>query len=478
MNVRSAVFYSSISQAVIQIIGLASVVILSRLLAPDELGVYAIAASMVFIATELRNLGTANHIIREETVTPALQKTCLGVTILISWSLGSLIFLFSPLISDFYEIPDLEDLFQILTISFFISPFTVIPHALLTRSMQFHKLLVIGISVRAFTVTVSIGFVLNGASYYGITYGQVAGALLGLFLNLLFAPKNTQWIPSFSGSKHIFISGFSFSIANLLNRFSIMSSDLVIGKLGSPHDVAVFSRGIGFLDFLANVVTMGGRPVVLPYLSNVQREKGDINYSYNRAASLIVTIIWPVLGVAAMTSEEIIIFFFGNQWSESSTLVAGLSVWMFFRVAHVFSPAVFTTRKREGLRLFKEATILFATVLTIALTYKSGLETVSRFMALVGLLEFIITTTLMKIYFRLEVLEYIKNTSKALLITVLCMGSAYLYRQLAQEYFESAYSYVIILAITISLIWLLLIWLFRTELFMEGRNFLRCAINR
>ena len=144
----------------------------------------------------------------------------------------------------------------------------------------------------------------------------------------------------------------------------------------------------------------------------------------------------------------------------------------------MFSPAVFTTRKREGLRLFKEATILFATVLTIALTYKSGLETVSRFMALVGLLEFIITTTLMKIYFRLEVLEYIKSTSKALIITVLCMGSAYLYRLLAQGYFESAYSYVIILASTISLIWLLLIWLFRTELFMEGRNFLRSAINR
>ena len=57
MNVRNSVILSAISQYLLKIIGFVNVIIMARLLTPDELGVYAIAGAVVLIASELKLMG-------------------------------------------------------------------------------------------------------------------------------------------------------------------------------------------------------------------------------------------------------------------------------------------------------------------------------------------------------------------------------------------------------------------------------------
>ena len=107
-SVRKALIYASGSQYLIKILNFASVIILARILTPKELGIFAIATSVVMIVTEFRLLGTTNYLVREENITKNLVRTGIGLTILICWSLGALVFFSAPAIGQFYELDSLK----------------------------------------------------------------------------------------------------------------------------------------------------------------------------------------------------------------------------------------------------------------------------------------------------------------------------------------------------------------------------------
>lgn len=466
MSIREALVYSTISQMTIRFVSLVSVIILSRLLTPSELGVYAIAASFIFIATEIQNLGTGNYIIREEKVTPTLQRICIGLTMLISWTIGLGIFFAAPSIAEFYDVSDLEVVFRILVLSFLFAPFIVVPNALLTREFQFKKLMIIGVSSKLVAFSVTMVSVVNGASFFGIAYGQVAGTFCSVAMNIYFAPSSTIWMPQFSGLKRVLSSGINLSVSNLLERFSLMCSDLVIGKLGTTREVAIYSRGLGFMDFLTSAISMGGKPVVLPHLASVSRQNGDLSDSYSFAAGMMASIIWPILGVCAVASAPVILVFFGDQWGESSLLVPGFAMWMLCRTSHIFCASMFTTRKREDIRLIREVIILLSTLLAIFLAYPSGLLVVSLSMIGVGVLDFVVTSFLMHRFLGLDMKRYLNKIAPAALITVFCSGIAYGYSLLFGDT-ESSLIFLLGLALLEAICWLIFIMVFKLDIAKE-----------
>ena len=100
-----------------------SVIVFARLLTPAELGIFAIATGALIIINELKSLGVEKYLIREKEITPDKLGSALIVTIFISWSLGLLLLLTASHIANFYDIPELQLLFYILSINFLFSPF-------------------------------------------------------------------------------------------------------------------------------------------------------------------------------------------------------------------------------------------------------------------------------------------------------------------------------------------------------------------
>ncbi len=68
----------------IQIVSLFSVAILARLLTPSEVGVFAVASSLTFLASELRALGVGQYLVREEEINQQKIRSATGLMICIS----------------------------------------------------------------------------------------------------------------------------------------------------------------------------------------------------------------------------------------------------------------------------------------------------------------------------------------------------------------------------------------------------------
>ena len=268
-TIKHAIFYSAINKYSMSLISLATTIMIARLLTPSEIGIYAIASAVVMLLSEIRLLGAGVYLIREKQLETNKIRSALGLTIIISWTLGTLLFIASPYISDFYQIKEIRFIFWILFIGFILAPFISIPAAILSRNYNFDKLFYIRLASSLTILASTFVFIQLDLSFYGLALANTISLIVQLIATFYFVPKEMVWKPRYKDLKPIVRVGVFSSLANILERTQKSLPDIVIGKASTTSNVAIFSRGLGFIDFLSEILISGVKPVALPFLSNV-----------------------------------------------------------------------------------------------------------------------------------------------------------------------------------------------------------------
>ncbi|MFT5812725.1 MAG: O-antigen/teichoic acid export membrane protein [Psychroserpens sp.] len=419
-SVRSAILASSIGQYLVFSMAFISVVTYSRLLSPSEIGVFAIASSLAMLAREIQLLGTASYLIRQKHISKKDVQSGIGLTMLICWSLGAIFFIIANPISSYYEIPGLSGVIKILSLSFLVAPFISVTSALLIRKFQFQKILQVTITARIAEFSLGITLVYLGYSFYAMAIGVVCGTFIEFSLLYRFRTQETSWRPRFTNILPIVKFGLLTSSTNLMRRFGTTAPDIIIGKLGTPTEVAIFSRGLGFLDFAKNAMCQGLQPIALPFLAQKNRENGNINEGYLTATVLMGAVVWPVLTVCGIASYPIIVFVFGQQWANVAPIAGILSVWAIFTSVHLFSPALLIASFNEKIQFFKQLIIFILTVTGILLTYEYGLKAVALSLVFNAFIDMILITLIIKLATKLPIIEFVKRIMGNVILCFSC----------------------------------------------------------
>lgn len=421
-KVRKALLFSVVTQHSTQFISLISIAILARLLTPAEIGVFAVAASVAFLAIELRALGVGQYLIREENICDEKIRSATGVMIVVSWSLALLIALCAPAIADFYSQQDLTVIFWIIASTFILAPFSGVPNALLSREMRFQPLFVIRFFTTIARAGSSIGFVLLGFSYYGLAMGILVGAIVELAITTYYRPANTPWIPTFSRFKELFRFGIFTSTANTLQQFSLSIPDLVLGRVATMTDVGLFSRGLGVIVFLNKILGQAVAPVVLPHLSEVKRTGGSVADAYLRAISLQAAFCWPVFAIVNLSAYSMINALFGDQWDAAVPIASALALWAILQSTHSFASYALMTEGRERLMFKKEIIVFVSRLSAVLIAAPHGLLMVAWAMVLAGVVEVIVNTWVVKYAIGISLRRFCVAFIPNVILAVTCWG--------------------------------------------------------
>lgn len=472
-TIRQAVIYSSAARFSMQFIGLVLTMLVSRLLTPDEIGTFAVASAVVMIMSEFRMLGAGGYLIRENELSVRKVRAALGLTILISWGLGGLILLLAVPVARFYDLPPLAGIFAILSVSFFIAPYISIPSSLYSRYMEFR----IQFRIRLFATIVSflstIGFILFGFSYYSLALGQSLAALTQFLLMLRWRPAEMLYRPSIYGMGAVASFGVFNSLANLLRKGTVTVPDMIIGKLGTTAHVAMFSRGLGLIQFLSQTLMMGVNPVALPYLSETRRNGGDLADAYIKASVLLGAVVVPVVGVAGVASLPAIRLFFGMQWDEAAGIAFWLSIWGMFRCVHWFSNDVLMAKGHERIMAAKE--LIFFTLLVpgIILAYPRGLEWVGIVFVFVGFIEVLVNSVVLHRLIGLSVLTFFSSWWRNLVLTLVCVALTLGIGKVVDFDSPQYWLPILVIAVVLPPVWLACLYLLRHPLYREVADLLK-----
>ncbi len=427
-GMKSALFFTVFAQQSVQVISLVSVVVLARLLTPAEVGVYAIASSIALLAIELRSLGVGQFLVREVEINEDKIRRSIGVMVLISWGLGAIIAISAPFVDDFYNEPALSTLLWIIAISFLLSPFASVPYALLSREMKFKQIFFVKFGSNFILTATSIVLVVLDFSYYGLAIGLLAGSVSEFLIIQYFTPKGTPWKPSFKNMGQLIQFGMLVSVAQLFTRFSESISDLVIGRAGTMTDVGLFSRGLGLILFINKIIVQAAGPVVLPYLSSINRAGQSVSEAYLKVISLQSAFSLPVLIVVHVAAFPIIRLMFGDQWDAAIPIASALAIWAMLQAVHSFSDTALVALGAEKL-MFVTSLVIFAVriALVIFASFYFGefrLINVAWALVLSGVIEIVLKTLAIKLGVGAGVFGMYRRLIPSLLTTLLCWLAA------------------------------------------------------
>lgn len=425
-SVRSSVVISSISSLLSRLISFLSVITVARLLTPEEIGVYVIAASLMMLASQLSTLGTNNYLIREKDLTTQKQQSCLALSIMISWGMGLLTVFASPFISDFYDLEALTTLILILSLAYFVNPFTSLTTAMHSKQFLYGKYMAIEITGSAVSLLTTVVFIMLDYGFYSMAIGEACSAVCKLVLAFFLKTSDTSWKPRIFDLKPILSVGIYTSFINMLGRMEFNIADLILGRISNTTTVAMTSRALGLHVFIRDVLGNGIAQVATPYLAVNASDKALLKKSFLFSNNLAAAFVAPPLAVAAVIAQPLINLFFGEQWEAATVTAQILGFWIVIRSLVGFSNQALIIAHKERRLLIAKCFTLFTLCLSIFICVDIFNINVGIAFITYAVIDLCACLFLLRSAFGLTLIEFVASITKTLLLILLCTASSLL----------------------------------------------------
>ncbi|KZC39553.1 MULTISPECIES: lipopolysaccharide biosynthesis protein [Rhodanobacter] len=323
-SVRQALSLSFVQRLVGLVFSFGSVVIISRLLTPAEVGVFSVAAGVVALINMLRDFGVSEFVVQEPVLDEALVRTVFTINLMIAWVLGGIIIAASGVIGAFYGDPGVTRVLKVLGFVFFLLPFGTTAMALLNRELEYGKLAKIRISESIIRSCTAVALAYAGFTYMSIAWASVAGISALIVGCTLWGWQYRVKGLSFVHWKRVLHFGSNRTISDVASQLGEQSASLVIGKMSGMTDVGLFSRGYGVVNMYRTNVLGAIGAVAFPAFAREHREHATAPELFLRALVYTTGISWPFFACGVILAYPIINILFGDQWDAAVPLMRWL----------------------------------------------------------------------------------------------------------------------------------------------------------
>lgn len=323
-SVRKALSLSFIQTLVSLVFGFGSVIIVSRMLTPAEIGVFSVAAGVLALVQMLRDFGVTEFLIQEEHLDESKIQTVFTISVLIAWTLGAALFASSGVLGKFYGNAGVTDVLRVLSIVFILLPFGAITQTLLKRNMEFAPLIKIQLAQNITRSCTTVGL-----AYAGFTYMSMAWSSLASIVVMVAGCAWWGWRYRVKGLglKHwrrVLHFGSNRTIADIANQVGGQSASLVTGRVLGMVDAGLYSRGYGVVNMFRTNIGGAISSVAFPAFARDHREHGTAPQLFLKSRVYLTGISWPFFSAGILLAFPIIRVLFGNQWDAAVPLMRWL----------------------------------------------------------------------------------------------------------------------------------------------------------
>ncbi len=297
-----------------QAVSLIVTIILARLLTPTEYGMIAIVAIFTEISNVIVVNGFGSALVQKENTDSKDYSTVFYAGMAITLFLYGILFIFAPLIADFYNSPQLSSVLRVLGLQMPIASVNSVQQSYISKKMEFKK----------FFWATSIGTIISAV--VGITmavcgcgvWSLVAQLLTNRIVDTVVLSVSSGWRLTFEFSGRAFSKLFSYSWKITLASFLITLYDnvrgLVIGKKYSADDLAFYNKGRQFPNLISVNVNTSISKVLFPALSNEQKNEHALLSITSRAIKEGSFLLTPLLFGLAACAKPFVVVVLTEKW--------------------------------------------------------------------------------------------------------------------------------------------------------------------
>lgn len=308
------VFWSSVDRFANQGISFCFSIFLARLLAPEDYGVIAMIAFFLAIAQVFIDSGFGGALIRKPKVTKEDLSTAFYFNIFIGFFLYTILFLLSPYIASFYDIPILAPIIKIIGLTLIVNSLCIVQTSILAKAIDFKR----QAKISLFCTVLSGGFGLFLA-YRGMgVWALVSQTLSSKIVYCILLWGTAKWRPEllFCKTSFLYLWGYGSKMlaSGLLATIYENVYPIVIGKFYSPGQLGLYSRAQSYAALFSSNVTGVLQSSTFPVLSLIQTDEKRLAIDYRRLLKMSAFLVFPMMMGLAAIAHPLIIVMITDRW--------------------------------------------------------------------------------------------------------------------------------------------------------------------
>lgn len=346
--------WSAIDRIGFQLLQVITLVILSRLLQPEDFGLIAIVTFFTSIGNALIDSGFTAAIIQKASITNKDLNTAFIFNLAVAIVVYVFFFILAPFIAAYYHEPRVTATTRAICLMNLFSALGIVHLARLNRDINFKAVAKVNLAAALSSGILAVSLAFMG---YGV-WALVMQTLLFYSVQCILLWKTDRWRPQLQfdlfSFKQLFNYGYKLLSASLLEIAFQNIYTLIIGKRFSQFTLGIFSQSRRLTDVPANTASSIVQQVIFPAFSKIQHDNEEIRHRFAQSLRLLSFFIFPSMFFLAVVSKPIVYIFLTAKWGDAIPFLQVFFITNMLLCIHIANLNILKIKGRTDLYLRAE----------------------------------------------------------------------------------------------------------------------------
>lgn len=366
-----------------RVLGLVSMLVLLRVLAPEDFGLITLAFSFSQALETFTAVGVEAQIIRSRNAGRDLYDTGFTFNALRATLLAALVVASSGPVAAWFGEPRLRTLLLAIALHVFLKGIGSIRTVAFQRDLAFHKVFLLQMVPRLVQIVANILFALLLRTYWAIVIGTLAWSVTSLVLGYAMAPHRPRL--TFAAWRELLGVSVWTWLINLATVLRDRVEMALIGRSFGTVQAGLFSIALELAALPVTELVSPISQVAMPGFAAGIREHGmgQAGMAFLRVTALAFLLAVPMGAGTSLVSGSFVALAIGERWAEAAPLMAVMALLLVPTAPGLIAGALLTARAR--LRMLCAITAVAAVLragLAVAVTRHFGLMGIALGMGL------------------------------------------------------------------------------------------------
>lgn len=319
----------------IRVLGLVNVVILARLLSPEDFGIVAMATLVVGLLQLFADVNVDLLLLRESAVDRRQMNVAWTLQVVAGVAITVLLLLLSPLLVAYYDEPRVALALVIVAFQPAIAGFENVGVVEFRRQLQFRREFWYWVLRHLIRFGFGLGLVLALRSYVALAIAVPMSAVITVAVSYWMSPFRPQF--EFQGVRELWRSARWLVTMNVGQYLTYRADEFVVGGFAG-------SSNMGAYYVASDVATIANREIVgavgravYPTISTIKENAGETRQAFVHLFGFHMISCLAVGSGLALVASELVPLLLGDQW------LAGVPIFRWIALCSIFESLVLAT---------------------------------------------------------------------------------------------------------------------------------------
>ncbi|HPH65107.1 MAG TPA: lipopolysaccharide biosynthesis protein [Kofleriaceae bacterium] len=407
------------------IVRIASIAILARLLTPADFGIVAVAMTVVMLVQNVRDIGVGGAIVQRKDLTIDELRSAFAFSVWLGFALTAVMALTAPWIADLFGEPKAVPYIRALSAMFAIRGLSMVPYVLLQREFGFRHIAIIDTGTYAIGSLASVVLAAMGFGAWSIVWGDLIEIGLGVIA--------IWWVrrPPFALRIHwqhlrgLLGIGAGYTVVQLANVAATQSDNAIVSRQLGGDALGFYSRAYDMVRIPSMMFTSIVGSVMFPAFATLQNDAERLGQAFRRSLFATAVILTPASIGLIVLAPEVIATVIGPQWTNTVLPFQIMGATMLFRTSYKIGAIVARASGDAARTAVTQAVYAVAVIAGAIFASRWGIAGVATSTAIAVTLNFLMLTGLGMHYTNLKWWDVVNAHRQAVLAGLLTLAGAW-----------------------------------------------------